>query len=169
MRRHLVLAFPSRAARLLYKAVRGTRPAGRALTAGGLLLCLAALPGCGALRLDDGSDPIVTGSVKVQPVSLPVPEGSAPSGIVASDWAQAKLALEQALSSRDKAPSIPWDNPKTGARGTATPIGTTDAAGCREFRIGLVDGTGEHWVQGAACRDAKGALALSQVRVLGRA
>ncbi|MEP9378897.1 RT0821/Lpp0805 family surface protein [Aquabacter sp. CN5-332] len=127
-----------------------------------------ALPGCGALRLGE-ADPMVTGSIKVQPVSLPVPAGDAPSGIATSDWAQAKLALDQALISRDKAASIPWDNPKTGARGTATPIGASDADGCRDFRIGVVDGTGEHWVQGSACRDTKGAVSLSQVRVLGRA
>ncbi len=143
----------------------GTRPAGCA----GLLLCMLLLPGCGAMQFGETADPIVTGSIKVQPVSLPVPAGDAPPGIATGDWAQAKMALEQALSSRDAAPSIPWDNAKTGARGTATPLGTAAADGCRDFRIGVVDTRGEHWVQGSACRDAKGAVSLSQVRVLGRA
>ncbi|MEW6255536.1 MAG: RT0821/Lpp0805 family surface protein [Pseudomonadota bacterium] len=111
----------------------------------------------------------MTGSVKIQQAALTVPEGEAPSGIVASDWAQAKIALDQALASPDKAASIPWDNPKTGARGTATPIGSAGADGCREFRIGVVGAAGEQWVQGSACKDAKGGVSLSQVRVLGRA
>lgn len=128
-----------------------------------------ALAGCGAMRLGEPADPMVTGSIKVQPASLPLPSGEAPTGIAAGDWAQAKLALDQALASPDKAASIPWDNPKTGARGTATPIGAAGADGCREFRIGVVGTAGEQWVQGAACKDGKGAVSLSQVRVLGRA
>ncbi|WP_164738468.1 RT0821/Lpp0805 family surface protein [Aquabacter cavernae] len=134
-----------------------------------MLAAIWALAGCGALRLGEPADPMITGSIKVQPASLPVPSGEAPSGIAAGDWAQAKLALDQALASPDKAASIPWDNPKTGARGTATPIGTAGADGCREFRIGVVGTGGEQWVQGAACKDGKGAVMLSQVRVLGRA
>ncbi len=121
------------------------------------------------MRLMEPADPMVTGSVKVQQAALSMPEGDAPSGIAPGDWAQAKLALDHALASPDKAASIPWDNPKTGARGTATPIGAAGADGCREFRIGVVGATGEQWVQGAACKDAKGAVSLSQVRVLGRA
>lgn len=165
----MVISYPGRSARPLYKGVVPFRPAVRIGRGAGLLLCLWALQGCGALRLAEPADPMVTGSVKVQHAALTVPEGEAPTGIAPGDWAQAKLALDMALASPDKAASIPWDNPKTGSRGTATPIGTAATDGCREFRIGVVGASGEQWVQGAACKDGKGALSLSQVRVLGRA
>lgn len=139
------------------------------VVAGSLLAGLAFLPACGTMRLGEPADPIVTGSIKPQPVALRVAVGDAPEGISAGDWMQAKLALEQALASPDKAASIPWGNPGTGARGTATPIGATGADGCRDFRIGLVNTAGEQWVQGSACKDSRGAVNLSQVRLLGRA
>lgn len=130
-----------------------------------LLSC--AVAGCGILRFAEPADPIVTGSLKAQPAVYSADD--APAGIAGGDWALAKSALQQAIASSDTGASIPWDNPKTGARGTATPIGAATADGCRDFRIGVVDATGEQWVQGAACRDAKGTVSLSQVRVLGRA
>lgn len=169
MPRFQVLANSGRTLRLLYTRIRAGGPTRRMVVAGGLAASLAALPACGSLRLGEAADPIVTGSIKPQPVALTVPVGDAPEGIASGDWAQAKLALDQALASPDKAASIPWDNPRTGARGTATPLGTTGGDGCRDFRIGLVDTTGEHWVQGSACKDGKGAVTLNQVRLLGRA
>lgn len=177
MPRFLVLANSGRTVRLLYTRILAARPTRRVVFAGGLAASLTLLPACGALRLGEAADPIVTGSInpmstgtiKPQLVALTVPAGDAPDGISGGDWAQAKLALDQALASPDKAASIPWDNPRTGARGTATPIGGTGSDGCREFRIGLVDTSGEHWVQGSACKDGKGAVTLNQVRVLGRA
>ncbi|MGU3494107.1 RT0821/Lpp0805 family surface protein [Xanthobacteraceae bacterium A53D] len=127
--------------------------------------------GCGSLGLRD-DDNIVTGSIKPTPVSLatPVmPQGAPPEGIAASDWAEAKLALEAALESKEQAPSMPWENKATGARGTATPLGGPKENKCRDFRIGVVDAKGEHWAQGEACRDDKGVVTLNQVRLLGQA
>ncbi|OYX88331.1 MAG: hypothetical protein B7Y84_08895 [Azorhizobium sp. 32-67-21] len=91
------------------------------VVAGGLLAGLAVLPACGTMRLGETADPIVTGSIKPQPVALRVAVGDAPEGISAGDWMQAKLALEQALASPDKAASIPWDNPGTGAAAPRRP------------------------------------------------
>ena len=127
-----------------------------------------ALAACGTVQLPE-VDPIVTGSLKAQPASLPMPQGPAPDGIAPSDWAQAKIALDQALSVRELGASIPWDNPLTGARGTSTPLGALKDNGCRDFRIGIVDTKGEQWVQGEACERSRGAIDLAQVRVLGRA
>ncbi|WP_188583486.1 RT0821/Lpp0805 family surface protein [Azorhizobium oxalatiphilum] len=137
------------------------------LTTGVLSLAVA---GCGSLGLRD-DDTLITGSIKPQPVSLtvPVPHGAPPEGIAAADWAQAKLALDTALDSKETAPSIPWENRETGARGTATPVGGLKDNKCRDFRIGVVDAKGEHWAQGEACRDGKGGTTLSGVRLLGQA
>lgn len=134
----------------------------------GLGLLAVALAGCATPGAVD-DDLLVTGSIRPRPVALPVPDGAAPKGIAAGDWAQAKLALEQALDSHQKDVSIPWENRETGARGTATPIGTARAGGCRDFTISLVDGkTEDRWIQGEACRARSGTV-VSQVRVLGRA
>lgn len=134
-----------------------------------LLAALLAVPlaGCASVPLQD-DDSLVTGSIKATPASLPVPDGPAPKGIAPGDWTQAKLALDQALAARDGDVSVPWDNPETGARGTATPVGPTQA-GCRAFMISLVDGkTPDRWVQGEACK-SRGGTVLNQVRLLGRA
>ncbi|BAF87196.1 hypothetical protein AZC_1198 [Azorhizobium caulinodans ORS 571] len=123
--------------------------------------------GCGALIRDD--DALVTGSIKPQPVSLAVPQGAPPAGIAVSDWMQAKLALEGALAAKEEGASMPWENKATGAHGTATPVGALKDNKCRDFRIGIVDHRGEHWVQGEACRDTRGITLLNQVRILGQA
>lgn len=169
MSRHEVCAAYGRARSGLYKGIGRLRPAVRLCLKGALgLLAVASLPACGSLPFVD-ADPLVTGSLKVQPISAPVPDGPVPQGIGVSDWSHAKMALAQALQVREAGASMPWDNPSTGARGTATPLGAVKDNGCRDFRIGIVDTTGEHWVQGEACKDGKGETSLSQVRVLGRA
>lgn len=141
------------------------RQAGRIL--GAVLFCLAS---AGCSTLPAGDEALITGSVTARPipVSASMPEGAAPKGIAEADWAQAKAALDLALKSHDKDPSIPWENTATGASGTATPIGP-ERAGCRDFMISVVDGKdADRWIQGQACR-ARSGTALSQVRILGRA
>ncbi len=150
---------------VLYRSVVRRRE-GLGAVAGTCLLA-ASLAGCASSPFHD-DDSLVTGSIKATPASLPVPEGPAPKGITAGDWTQAKLALDQALAARDGDVSVPWDNPETGARGTATPVGPTQA-GCRAFMISLVDGkSADRWVQGEACKSRSGTV-LNQVRLLGRA
>ncbi|WP_454918447.1 RT0821/Lpp0805 family surface protein [Xanthobacter sediminis] len=114
-------------------------------------------------------DDLVTGSIKPTAASLQLAAGDTPKGIAASDWAAARLALDQALASSEADISVSWENADTGARGTATPIGTLRAGGCRDFMIAVVDGkVADRWVHGEACRSRSG-TALSQVRLLGRA
>ncbi|MFG1301138.1 RT0821/Lpp0805 family surface protein [Xanthobacter sp. V3C-3] len=135
----------------------------------GLVVAAATLlAGCASVgAIED--EPVITGSIRATPASLKEPAGEAPKGITAGDWTQAKLALDQALAARSQDVSVPWDNPETGARGTATPVGAARAGGCRDFMISLVDGkSADRWVQGEACK-AKSGTVLSQVRVLGRA
>ncbi|QRG08514.1 hypothetical protein EZH22_09620 [Xanthobacter dioxanivorans] len=130
-------------------------------------LVVAALGGCSTVGAMD-EETLVTGSVRPTPAAYHVPEGAAPSGVSAGDWAQAKIALDQALAARSKDASIPWENRDSGARGTATPIGTARGSGCRDFMISLVDGkAADRWIQGEACKGRSGTV-LSQVRVLGR-
>lgn len=141
---------------------------------GGAAVLLAAALSCGAcstLPLSD--DDMATGSITPRRVAahetLREPRGTSPRGIAAGDWSQAKLALDQAMASGERDISVPWENAETGVRGTATPIGTARAGGCRDFMIAVVDGkTADRWVHGEACR-ADGGIVLNQVRVLGSA
>lgn len=130
----------------------------------GLALCVACA-GCASTGMVDEAA-LTTGSIRQ---SAPVPDGKAPHGIIGSDWTAAKRALHEALDAPAPDPSVPWENAATGARGTATPLGPADAAGCRDFLIAVVDGKEpDRWIRGAACRKGSDTV-LSQVRLLGKA
>jgi surface antigen len=49
----------------------------------------------------------------------------------------------------------PWENPRTGARGTVTPIAAVyrdNGIECRDFLVSYVHDRAEAWMQGEACR-----------------
>ncbi len=160
----------------LYKGVGRQRPAwrkGLRTVAPALALLAWALTGggCSAIGPQFGGqddDGLITGSIKPQPVVAATPDGAPPKGIAVSDWAQAKLALQAALADSKNGASMPWENRATGARGTATPLGSAHNDGCRDFRISVVDAAGDRWAQGTACHTTNG-IVLSQVRLLERA
>jgi len=55
--------------------------------------------------------------------------------------------------------SVPWENPKSGARGTTTPLASgynQDGIPCRDFLASFVKNGSESWLQGAACRAKRG-------------
>ena len=81
------------------------------------------------------------------------------------DLAFAKAAASEVLRRGEKDASLDWENPKTGARGTVTPIAsayTQDGQTCRDFLASYVSDRVQSWMQGEACQD-KGAW---QVRTL---
>ena len=75
------------------------------------------------------------------------------------DLAVARAAVSELLTRGGKDASMPWENPRTGARGTITPIASAysqDGLTCQDFLASYVrDGT-ESWLQGEACRANKG-------------
>jgi surface antigen len=76
----------------------------------------------------------------------------------------ARAAAAQALATDGK--SVPWENPRTGARGTITPIAnayTLDGFVCRDFLASYVHQGAESWLQGEGCRVHQGKW---EVRVL---
>jgi surface antigen len=104
---------------------------------------------------NDGS----TGSVanKASAVSLP-PE---------ADLALARAALVEVLNRGSKDVSAPWENPKSGARGTVTPIAAAYSQGglvCRDFLASHVIERTEIWMQGEACRANNGAWEVKSLR-----
>jgi surface antigen len=76
-----------------------------------------------------------------------------------TDLAFARLAVSEVLSRPGKDASVPWENPRSGARGTVTPIASAySQAGetCRDFLASYVNGPTQSWLQGEACKPAKG-------------
>jgi len=72
---------------------------------------------------------------------------------VEGDLAIAGAAIAEVLSKGGKHSSLPWENPKTGARGTITPLAAASRQdGCRDFLASYVRNGSESWLQGEACR-----------------
>lgn len=91
--------------------------------------------------------------------------GSAPPD---ADMAFARAAAAEVLSRGGKDTSVAWTNPSTGARGTVTPIATSyttqDGVTCRDFLASYVRQKSESWMQGEACRMAKGSWEVKSLK-----
>lgn len=82
------------------------------------------------------------------------------------DLAYTRAAVSEVLNRDDKYASVPWENPRSGARGTVTPIAssyTQDGHTCRDFLASYVNGASQAWMQGEACKQDTGGW---QVRTL---
>jgi surface antigen len=75
-----------------------------------------------------------------------------------SDLAFARDAASDVLTKGDKDSSQPWENAKTGAHGSVTPLAKPyardDGRSCRDFLASYVNGKTESWLQGSACKMA---------------
>jgi hypothetical protein len=88
-----------------------------------------------------------------------------------ADLGIAKAAAAEALTRGGKDVSVPWENAKTGARGTVTPIALSyTKAGfvCRDFLASFVNAGNEAWLQGEACRIHKGKWEVRALKPLKR-
>jgi surface antigen len=89
----------------------------------------------------------------------PAPPRQASTPPAETDLAIARAAASEVLASGGKDTSMPWENPRTGARGTITPIASAydqDGVTCRDFLASYVRDGSESWLQGEACRARKG-------------
>lgn len=71
------------------------------------------------------------------------------------DLVYARAAAVEVVAKTGRAKSAPWENPRTGARGTVTPITSayaSDGTTCRDFLASYVSDGSEAWLEGAACR-----------------
>ncbi len=83
------------------------------------------------------------------------------------DLAIARAAVSEVLSKGGKHTSMPWENPRTGARGTVTPLASVhdqDGIPCRDFLASFVKNGSESWLQGEACRAARGKWEVRNLR-----
>ena len=97
------------------------------------------------------SQPETTASV-VPPAAPAKSASHAPSD---ADIALATAAATDVLEKAGNDASMPWENPRTGARGTVTPLAsayTQDGFVCRDFLASFVREKMESWLQGEACR-----------------
>lgn len=97
----------------------------------------------------------ITGSIT--PVSQT--ETAVDEGPTDSDMAFARNAASDVLTRGVKDSSQPWENPKTGARGSVTPLAsayTAEGRTCRDFLASYVKGRSEAWLQGEACKAGGG-------------
>lgn len=107
----------------------------------------------GAMFGKDDGKPEYSGSIAAQPVSAKVAAGAAEG-----DLALARRAAVEVLA-RGTDASQAWENPRTGARGTVTPLASSypqDGATCHDFLTSYVQGDQESWYQGGACRHGSG-------------
>jgi len=128
-------------------------------------LILAALPlaGCAtaiplASFMGSGSD--VTGSI-------PSPSAKLSPMLDAEDWRRAKGAMGLALDPQGNGAPVSWDNAKSGARGSFTPVGEArpvDDRICRAFLADVGGSVPARALQGTACRDKSGDWTLGDVK-----
>ena len=84
-----------------------------------------------------------------------------------TDLVIARAAVSEVLSKGGKDTSVPWENPRTGARGTITPIKSAynqDGFTCRDFLASYVRNGAEAWLHGEACRLEHGQWEVRNLR-----
>ena len=99
-----------------------------------------------------------TGSIATTPAAA-TPAQTVVEAPVEADLAIARATASEILGRGGKDTSAPWENPKTGARGTVTPVAssyTQDGFTCRDFLASYVRAGSEAWLQGEACRMHQG-------------
>lgn len=80
-------------------------------------------------------------------------------GPLEADLAAAKAAAETLLARGIKDASAPWEDPRTGARGTVTALATSyahEGSVCQNFLASYVLDGRETWYQGGACQSGSG-------------
>ncbi len=86
-------------------------------------------------------------------------------GPTESDLAFARDAASDVLTKGDKDSSQPWENAKTGAHGSVTPLAKAytadDGRICRDFLASYVNGEIESWLQGGGLPNREWPLGYS--------
>jgi surface antigen len=86
-----------------------------------------------------------------------------------ADLAYARAAAADALGRDAKANSVPWRNPQTGVGGNITPLAVSYSEGglsCRDFLASYMTSGAQAWLQGSACRTARGEWEVKSLKPL---
>jgi surface antigen len=162
------LSCPSRESCRAPLSRRVARPL--AAIAAAILLGLATA-GCSYKLSGFGKDDGPEQTSAVTPIRAPDTAASASPGTLPpdADLAVTKAAVQDVLSRGTEDSSLPWENPRTGARGIVTPIAssyTQDGFTCRDFLASYVRDGAESWLQGEACRLHRGKWEVKNLRPL---
>jgi surface antigen len=121
----------------------------------------------GSLFGQDTAKSEVTSSIAASAASTAAPAETVGELPADGDLAFARAAASEALAKDGKTTSVPWENPRTGARGTVTPIAaayTQDGFLCRDFLASYVRQGSESWLQGEGCRIHQGKWEVRAMR-----
>jgi surface antigen len=143
--------------------VRGSTWKRHSFACAAVLIAASSVGGCSTtipLPSFIATDNEATGSIPrvVSPLSASLDE---------EDWRRAKGALAVALDPQGDGAAVNWDNPKSGAKGSVTPVGDAYAKEERVCRAFVADIGGEapaKSVTGTGCRDKGGEWAVSDVK-----
>jgi surface antigen len=85
-----------------------------------------------------------------------------------ADLAYARAAAADALAHDSKGNSVPWRNPQSGVGGNITPLAarSEDGVPCRDFLASYVRAGAQAWLQGSACRSARGEWEVKSLKPL---
>jgi len=102
-----------------------------------------------------------------------IPTGKLTSGLPPEDdLIHTRSAITEVLGMGRKDFSTAWENPKTGARGTVTPVSKPyeqDGARCHDFLASHINGRTETWMRGEACQQPQGKWEVKVLRPWKRA
>ena len=86
-----------------------------------------------------------------------------------ADLAYARAAAADVLARDAKDNSVPWQNPQTGVGGNITPLASSYSEGglpCRDFLASYMSAGSQAWLQGSACRTARGEWEVKTLKPL---
>ena len=115
------------------------------------------------------ADVAQTGSIARLPAAAGAPSPAAATEPSPVDLAYARAAAADALAHGGKGNSVPWRNPQTGVGGNITPLAsshTEDGLPCRDFLASYGRAGTQSWLQGSACRTARGDWEVKSLKPL---
>ncbi|MET0669455.1 MAG: RT0821/Lpp0805 family surface protein [Tardiphaga sp.] len=97
-----------------------------------------------------------------------IPTGKLSTGLPPEeDLIHARSAITEVLSMGRRDFSTSWENTRSGARGTVTPIAAPydlDGARCHDFLASYINGRAETWMRGEACQQPQGKWEVKVLR-----
>jgi surface antigen len=165
-----VLFWDDRQARPLYRGTVALRlSAPQRLAVAAIMLGVAvATAGCSSVHLDSLMSKQDAASSTNRPDQIE-PSDAVAVQVSNADLAYARAAAADVLTRGAKVNSAPWRNPQTGVGGNITLLATSrDRVGlrCRDFLASYVSGTSQAWLQGSACRSARGQWQVQSLKPL---
>jgi surface antigen len=135
-----------------------------------MLGAAAAATGCSSIELDSLTSKQDAGTTRsIRRANQIGPAHADAAQVSSADLAYARAAAADVLRRGAKVNSVPWRNPQTGGGGNITLLAAShDQIGppCRNFLASYVSGASQAWLQGSACRSARGEWQVKSLKPL---